>query len=287
MTPPTTPIANEAPRAHPDDRLARDTQLVETGPGEYDARIDTGWWVVQGPNGGYIAALVLGAMQRSLADEERVPRSLTVHYTSPPSEGPAQIEAQIERSGRSLSTVTARLLQGGKLRALAVGAFSTPRPSAEFSDLQMPEMPPASQIEPEQGTAPIALRERYDLRSIPGTGRDANSETATTAAWIRPDPAVRPLDAPLLAAYSDAIEPSVFALPESRGLRGPVPTVDLTIHFRNHDRWAEIGPEDHCLALTRTRLVEGGFLEEDGEIWSPDGHLLVHSRQLAVALPPF
>jgi hypothetical protein len=34
----------------------------------------------------------------------------------------------------------------------------------------------------------------------------------------------------------------------------------------------------------RTREVAGGFLEEDGELWSRGGVLLAHSRQLGVVL---
>ncbi len=39
-----------------------------------------------------------------------------------------------------------------------------------------------------------------------------------------------------------------------------------------------------AVRFTATTLHEG-FLEEDGELWTPDGILVAQSRQLAVALP--
>jgi acyl-CoA thioesterase len=274
-------------RPDPADRLAADTQLELVAPGTYAAQINAGWWVIQGPNGGYIAALLLRALDEAVAEAvghfDRTARSLTVHYTSPPVEGPARIETSVERSGRSLSTVTARLWQGEKLRAISIAAFSVPRNGPEMSDVRMPEFPPASQLEVSSETF-IPMNERYETRFIPGTGRGAGNETAITAAWIRPKPAARSLDAQLLAAYSDALPPAVFALSEENGPFGAVPTIDLTVHFRNSDAWRDIGPEDSCLVVMRSRLSEQGFVEEDGEIWSPGGLLLAHSRQLALVL---
>ena len=39
------------------------------------------------------------------------------------------------------------------------------------------------------------------------------------------------------------------------------------------------------LASFRTTVAADGFLEEDGEVWAPDGTLLAQSRQLATVLP--
>ena len=44
------------------------------------------WWVGKGPNGGYVAAVILRAIQAS-ASAERAPRSLTVHYLRAPLAG--------------------------------------------------------------------------------------------------------------------------------------------------------------------------------------------------------
>lgn len=61
-----------------------------------------------------------------------------------------------------------------------------------------------------------------------------------------------------------------------------VPTVDLTIHFRQ----APSGRPDWSLVRFRTLVATAGYLEEDGEVWSSDGRLLAQSRQLAVLLAP-
>ena len=266
------------------DRLDLDTRLIPLGEGRFELAkpMDTGWWVIAGPNGGFVAAMLLRAMQEWVGEADRVPRSLTVHYTSPPSEGPAEIETATLRSGRSLSSVTARLTQEGKLRAFAVAALSKPRSGPEFDDLRMPECPPVAELAPYDAFLPIHAR--YDIHFLPGSGRGANTDHAMTAGWIRLTEPGRRVDAPLLAAYADALPPPVFALREELGVFGPLPTVDLTVHFRNPHVWADVGPNDYCLAIFRSRLSEGGFVEEDGEIWSPDGHLLAHSRQLAIAL---
>ena len=44
-----------------------------------------------------------------------------------------------------------------------------------------------------------------------------------------------------------------------------------------------MGPDDHVLVRFSTRLAVGGVWEEDGEIWTPGGELIAHSRQLALA----
>src|SRR5215212_6809155 len=103
-------------------RFDADTALVPLGGGTYAARIDRGWWIERGPNGGFVAALVLRGLAAEVDDSERAARSLTVHYLVPPVEGDATLTVTVERAGRLATFATARLVQGDRLLALAMAA---------------------------------------------------------------------------------------------------------------------------------------------------------------------
>ena len=47
-----------------------------------------------------------------------------------------------------MTSASARLVQQDRLLAIAVGAFSTSRPSIEFNTLVMPEVEPPEALEP-------------------------------------------------------------------------------------------------------------------------------------------
>ena len=264
----------------PQSRFATDTAVRPLGDHHYAAAIDQGWWVIRGPNGGYLAALVLRAITTDVADPARRPRSFTVHYLRPPQVGPVELIVQPERVGRTTTVVTARMLQEGKLTALAVAALGLDRPGPEFAHLPMPDAPgPDDLSPPPRPEHDIPLRARFEMRVA--LGRPLwNPEPATqavTGGWIRlSEP--EPLDAHVIAALTDAWFPAVFTT--TKRPMG-VPTVDLTIHFRDEPPPAY----DWCCVRFVSRHGSGGFLEEDGEIWSRDGRLLAQSRQLALAVP--
>jgi acyl-CoA thioesterase len=263
----------------------RETSVQPVADGRYESHLDRAWWVHRGPNGGYLAAIVLRALTEAVGDEQRSPRSLTVHYAAPPGEGTLEIATVIERAGRSLTTCSARLEQDGKLIGLALGAFSRARVGPEFCDVQPPEAPPpeaSATLEPprdDPSTPDIAFR--WENRMVRGAMPGAPTGEAITTRWIRL-PEGRVVDGAVAAAITDAAIPAVFGRVEEPII---VPTVDLTIHFRSPLPLPDAQPDDWVLADFRTKVAAEGFLEEDGEVWSHDGVLLTQSRQLAAVLP--
>jgi acyl-CoA thioesterase len=266
-------------------RFERDTAVVRDDEATFHATLDTGWWVMRGPNGGYLAAIVLRALTIAVDDPTRAARSLTVHYTSPPDAGELTITTAIERVGRSLTSCSARLTQGDRLVALAIAAFSASRPGPVFCDLHPPDVPPPTALEalPVPAEAPpIASRwdTRWAIGRPPRPGRRLARE-ALAGGWIRLEEP-QPLDAPAIAAVTDAWIPPIFSRTDELLA---VPTIDLTVHFRSALPQPGLDPDGFVLAVFRTNAAADGFMEEDGEVWAPDGTLLAQSRQLAALLP--
>ena len=249
----------------------------------YRARIDPSWWILRGPNGGYLAAIILRACLRAVDDDTRTPRSLTIHYASAPVAGLAEIETRVERRGRSLTTVSARLTQAGKLIAIALTAASSPRNDGfELDHARMPE-----HVLPEELGADAPPRtefgRHFDMRFLPDSAPRIGSERAEIAAWIRlREP--HALDYPRLATYTDAFPPACFALETESSRLGGFPTVDLNIHFHTALPLPMASRDDFSFGVFRTQIGHQGFVAEDGEIWSRDGVLLAQSRQLAVVM---
>jgi acyl-CoA thioesterase len=257
--------------------FARATAVEPIGDGAWRADCDPGWSTQLGPNGGYLAAVILRAMAAALDDGAREPRSLTCHYLRPPGDGELRLDVTVERSGRSLSTITARVSQEDALCVLAVGAFAVDFEGAMDYAAAPPNVPDPGDVERLPPVAIVPMTAHFEMRPTIGAPLYAGADESASGGWLRfAEP--EPLDAPALAMFADAWWPS--PLPR---LTRPVmaPTIDLTVHFRAPAAAAAIA-EEPVLAVFRSSTAADGFFEEDGEIWSRDGVLLAHSRQLAL-----
>ena len=271
----------DAPTAvHPFDL---DTEVKELGDGRFAAEMSERWWVEKGPNGGYVAAVMLRAIQRAVAIE-RAPRSLTVQFPRAPAAGPVEIAVEVEREGRTVTFLSARMEQGGELQATALAVLADDLDASGFAELRMPAVEPPEELyspDPEQVPGMPTMMRNYSMRPALGDAAFSGGPPHS-GVWMRArEP--RLLDAPLAAAILDAWFPAPFVRLERPV---PAPTIDYTVHFRAPLPEPGAAAEDPYLATFRAGLARGGFFEEDGELWSRDGQLLAHSRQLALLLTP-
>lgn len=255
----------------------RDTALEPTGDGRWRGHVDPSWFVTTGPNGGFVAALATRALE---AHTRRPARSLTLHFLRAPAEGAIDLSCTVEREGRTSTFTSLRLTQHGEAVALGLGVAAewredqpewqdTPAPSVSPPDETPPLRAPAARLPPYFG--------KYEMRWALGDFRDPGGP-ARVGAWLRAADG-RPLDAPLLAAMTDALMPPAFV---RTGFGALVPTIDLTVHFRARMD----GDAAWALGVFESRVAAGGLVEEDGHLFGEDGTLLAQSRQLAILRRP-
>ncbi|WP_026912870.1 thioesterase family protein [Patulibacter minatonensis] len=271
--------------------------------GRYAAHVDAGWDAPTGPNGGYLAAIVVRAVEAELAPAgERRLRSLTIHYLRGPKVGPLQLDVRVLRAGRRTATATVTVLQDDREVMVAIAALAVPGLEAAATwapalpDAGPPPAPDApavpmadyrrdaaAWIAPFEGMPPITsqLRMSPRLGGLPFSGRMPRDGAAVeTGGWIG-SPEDQQIDAAYVAQLTDFWWPPSF---EAVSRPAALPTIDLTIHFRA-DLPSGGLPAAPVLGRYRSTTAEGGLVEEDATLFLPDGTLLAHSRQLALLAP--
>jgi hypothetical protein len=255
----------------------RDTELVRGVDGVLAGSISDRWAIRGAPNGGYLAALMLRGMTIALDDASRAPLTLTIQFVRQPAFGPVTLHVAVERTGRSLTAMSARLMQRGAIVALGVSAFAARMSGLECDELPMPEVqgPWEDRRSLTSDHAPpfvrnVVLQPRFEQ---PFQGEAASMVAGGWTAL----PGRRPLDAPAIALFCDAWFP-----PPYTRLTNPVPspTISLSVYFRARLPPPEAEHDDLCLARFETRLVRDGCFQSDGAIWAPDGAALAESHQL-------
>ena len=271
-----------------------ETAVTSLGEGRFQAIMTEAWGVPRGANGGIVAAVVLRAMQSAIDDESFAPRSFTSHFLLPPAPGTVVVAVTVERRGRTVASVSARMWQGDQLMLIALAAFGRPfAGDTEFATAAMPDVgpPPAEMppFQPPEGVWVPPVAHRFRLvpcigahpRDRGGRATVRGGAVTVSGGWMRlDDPA--PLDAAAVVFYTDGWVPTPFMALEGFTL---APTVELTVQFR--ETLPHVGTDAMTPVLGRfstTRSAEGYFVE-DGELWAPDGALLAQSRQLGCLLP--
>ncbi|WP_030346651.1 thioesterase family protein [Streptomyces sp. NRRL S-1022] len=275
-----------------DSEFDRDTAVTRREPGVYDIDLSAGWTIISAVNGGYLLAVLGRALADSLPHPD--PFTISAHYLTASQPGPAVVRTETVRTGRTLSTGQASLFQYDdegneveRIRVLAsygdLGALpddvrttATPPPIPPLEQCFGPE-DAAADVRLPSGGAPVdgssAITERLMLKLDPATlgwALGAPSGKGEMRAWFGLADG-RDADPLSLLLAVDALPPTAFEL----GLKGWVPTVELTVHVRHRP-----APGPLRVAVT-TRNLAGGFLEEDAEVWDSADRLVAQSRQLA------
>ena len=286
--------------------FARDTALVPAGSGIWRGHISPSWNIGANPNGGYLVAVVLGAVAQ-LTPEHPDPLSVTTHFLRPGiPDAACEVQVELVRRGRTLTTARARLVQQGKARLEVLAAFGDLTPSAGVTGtpagvtLLAPELPPPLSCPERSGEAQgvdLPILDRVDIRVNPAdvpvttakttdlaqglsAGQSPAAGRAEISGWIRlrdQSPTSTPPGTIAAVTFTDAFPPALFGL---LGVIGWVPTIELTVHVRRRP----------VTPWLRGRFVtddlQGSRMIESGALWDENGDLVAQSRQLGLLLGP-
>lgn len=237
------------------------------------------WDIFGVANGGYLMSIAARAMAE--AAEGRLPVSLTAHFTRPISAGPVEVSVETVKTGRTFSTMSARVTAEHESMTL-LGSFAEPGTLGDetlYVAGEPPQMPPPEQcpqaLPAVDAPLPPPLMAQFEERLHPddaGPIAGRPSGEAVMRGWFRLHDEEL-LDPFTLFLVADAFPPAVFnaELPLAW-----TPTLEMTTHIR------AIPAPGWLRGRFTTRFVSGGLLEEDGEVWDETGRLVALSRQLAL-----
>lgn len=256
------------------------SRLQPDGPGRWRAELDASWGQGRALFGGIQAALLTAACEAVLGDPDRQLRTLSVAFCSAAQAGDFVVEAKVERGGRYVSHLSARLVQGGETVATALAVFARDRDDplalagAEPPDLPSPESLPRLEPHP---FIPVFTR-HFDMRFVPGTAPYSSGDRPEVAGWLRfAEPT--PLDAPALAALLDVWPPSVLTLlapPRASA------SIDLRYDVLQPLPLPDVDPDAFFAFRCRTLHWRAGHGIDEGELWTRDGRPVARIRQLRV-----
>ena len=252
----------------------QDIRITPGSDKRYKAAIAGNWSINGTPDGGYLMALLArAAMEHS---EKKGLSLLTANFIARSEPGPAELIVAKMGATRNFDRWQVSLIQeqAEKLRSMVTLMSPSPGQAGKRYEKTAPVLaPPETCIK--FGEMPgYTLFDNMDVRLDPGCSGWITGDLAERSelrGWIKFKDD-RPFDQAALLLIADAFPPPIFV---SQGMVAWVPTLEMSVNIRNlpESRWLK--------CVFRSRFLNGGMVEEDGEIWDEAGELAAISRQVA------
>lgn len=238
-------------------------------PGRFAVQLDEAWSSLVGVHGGYLAAVVIRAAQ--MVADDRPIRTVNTVFLRPGAVGPAVVDVEEVRRGRSVTNISITLSQGSKVilvsQVVAAGTVvSTSWDTAGV--IELPSFESCVPIEPPPGIGhfdhAVAVLDPADLPFSHGP-------RARVAGYMRPRE-FRAIDAPWLGMALDWFPPASFTRvdPPTGGV-----SISYTIHL--HRTLPSMEADEWLGGLFHVDISAGGIALEKGLITAPDGSILAES----------
>lgn len=254
------------------------SRIDRTDTGRYEMSVSPGWTIGGKPNGGYLLATLARAATDASPHDHVLAAS--AHYLHAPDPGPATIETETLRTGRSASQVRTRLTQDGKpcVEALmTIGTLDADTKPYWTEGLPTPEVRDRASAIRLPSTTPtgltVTIMDHVDLRIDRedvsfGVGKPTGAGELN--GWLElPDG--ENFDPLSLLFAVDSFPPATLDIE----LTGWVPTLELTAYVR---ALPAPGP---VRVQQKARLIDAQKVDEACFVWDSTGRLVAQATQLA------
>jgi len=229
--------------------------------------------------GGLTGAILCQALMRDV-DDGRLLRAMEISFTRPfEALTPYQIDIETLAAGKTVLIRQARLLQGGKVRAIARADFVRLLPSGvQITTFSVPDM---ASLKTSKALAAADLPEffgRFEAWVATPAMPFSACSVAELGGWMKFSEPPEKIREPHLVCLIDSWPPT--ASPYYQGFK-PLSTVSWSIHFAHPGVFAE--PEKVLGYRSKVNFGEGGISSSSADIWHPtSGQLLAKSVQISI-----
>jgi acyl-CoA thioesterase len=254
------------------------------GHGNYAWDCPPGWRQGRGAFGGLVVATLMRAMRHEherTADMPFAVRSVTAALVGPVTAGAAEIAVTLDRAGTGLHALSARLTQGGEVKATATALFGKSR----GSNIRLQQLPlcrpPLSSVDRVIAVAPpIAPEFSLNMQYAPyGALPFCGAAVAEAEGYVRALCPPQKMSAEYIAAIADAYWPTLFAKLE---MPTPMATIAFTLQLLR--RLEDVPAQAPIYVRAKTLAADAGYVVELRELYTENGELLALNEQTFVTI---
>jgi hypothetical protein len=251
-----------------------DIALTVQKPFCYTGNVTDNWSVNGNPNGGYIMAILGNAIIQKSDKKKLV--ILTANFISRSIQGEAWLAIEKMGSSKQFQRWEGRVQQEGKE---TIRVFGTCTDEADLLEnryeKRAPELTPLDDCVVIPEIPNYTIFRHMDVRLDPGCAGWLSgnlTERSEQKGWIKFKDN-RPFDQLSILLLTDSFPPPILA---SQGIIAWIPTIEMSVNIRSipKSKWLK--------SVFRSRFINGGFVEEDGELWDEEGELVAISRQISL-----
>jgi acyl-CoA thioesterase len=242
---------------------------VDDDPNRFTVDLDPVWSSLIGMHGGYLVAVAVRAAQAEVGD--RPIRTVTTSFLRPGQAGPAEVDVEVVRRGRSISTLTVTISQSSRAVVVSHITAADAVEGTAWETTGKLDLAPIEDCVPITPPPGVGHFEHGVARLDPADLPFSHGPLARVAGYMRPiEP--RAIDAAWLAMALDWFPPASFSRidPPAGGI-----SISYTVHV--HRTIDALGDGEWLGGIFRADISEGAMALEKGLITDPSGRIIAES----------